>query len=140
MLRKSIKILLLSTVLMVSAVINAEEKTNFTDPTKIIAVDESKPVFKVVLQANPTTGYSWVLKGYDDSLLVPIGRKFYPANSKRLVGAPGREEWTFKVRPSGFVVPQITSVTLVYLRPWDEQGAQTLTFKVVTSGEMNKNK
>ena len=121
---------------MLGVVYAAEEKINFTDSTKIIVVDESKPVFKVILQANPTTGYSWVLKNYDNNLLAPISRKFYLSNNKRLVGAPGREEWRFKVRPSGFVVPQISGITLVYLRPWDEQGAQVLTFKLVTSSSV----
>lgn len=117
---------------LVTACVAAENKVVFTDPLKVIVVKYSDPVFRIVLQSNPTIGYSWALKNYDPKLILPLNRRFYPAPSKRLIGAPGYERWTFKVKPGGFMVPQLTSVTLIYFRPWDEQGAQVSNFKVVT--------
>lgn len=105
----------------------------FSDPLKTIVVKKSQPVFEIILQSNPTTGYSWALKGYDSNLMVPVKNKFYPSENKKLVGVPGYEKWTFRVKSEGFIVPQLTNITLVYLRPWDEQGAKAVNFKVVTN-------
>jgi inhibitor of cysteine peptidase len=99
----------------------------------MILVKKSEPVFTIILQSNPTTGYSWSLKNYDPNIILPLSRKFYPSTSKGLVGAPGYEKWTFRVKAGGFTVPQLTSITLIYLRPWEEQGVQTINFKVVTN-------
>src|SRR3990172_6384423 len=92
------------------------------------ANNEIEVVFSIVLHSNPTTGYLWVLKNYDSNLISPVSRKFYPPVNKKLMGAPGYEKWTFRVKPSGFIVPQLTGITLIYLRPWDEQGAQVINF------------
>ena len=102
----------------------------FSDP---IVVVKAKPEFTIILQANPTTGYSWSLKNYDAHVLVPVERKVVPPVNKKLMGAPGYEEWTFKVKSDGFVVPQTTTIVLIYSRPWEETGAQASSFKVVTS-------
>lgn len=102
-------------------------------PQKSILVKKSSPVFEIFLQSNPTTGYSWLLKSYDSNLIVPVTHKFYPPEDKRLVGAPGYEKWVFQVKPVGFIVPQLTSINLIYIRPWEEQGAQVINFKVVTN-------
>jgi inhibitor of cysteine peptidase len=106
----------------------------FTDPQKTIMVKSSSPTFSVILQSNPTTGYSWSLKSYDNVLIRPISKKFYPSKSG-LIGAGGYEKWIFAVKSAGFVVPQTTSITLIYARPWDLQGAQATNFKVVTAND-----
>lgn len=112
-----------------------KKKIVFSDPLKTIVVKKSNPIVRITLPANPTTGYSWSLKSYDNNIVVPVTRKFFPPSSKKLTGAPGYEVWTFRVNLKGFVVPQITSINLIYLRPWDEQGAQVLSFKIVTSND-----
>jgi len=132
MIKNHIKILWLG-LLLVAIVVQAENKVIFTDPLKTIVVKESNPVFNIILQSNPSTGYSWSLKSYDSNLILPVDQKFYPPENKKLIGASGYEKWTFRVKPGGFTVPQLTSITLIYLRPWDEQGAQVVNFKVVTN-------
>lgn len=133
MIKNYVKVLSLGLLLIVVAV-QAEDKTIvFSDPAKTIMVKKSNPVFNIILQSNPTTGYSWSLKSYDSNLIVPVKHKFYPPENKKLVGAPGYERWTFRVKTEGFTVPQLTSITLIYLRPWEEQGAQAVNFKVVTN-------
>lgn len=117
-----------------STVESGANKIIFTDQAKPIIVAKSKPEFDLILQSNPTTGYSWVLKEYDANLVVPIQHKFYPsAGDKKLVGAPGHEKWTFRVKPQGFTVSHLLSISLIYLRQWEEQGIQTANFKVVTN-------
>lgn len=104
----------------------------YTDPQKPIMVKKAAPRFNVILQSNPTTGYSWSLKDYDYNLIKPISRKYYPAKTG-LIGSGGYEKWVFAIKnPPGFVVPHTTSITLIYSRPWDLQGAQAMNFKVVT--------
>ena len=103
-----------------------------SDPQKPIVVQKRSPVFSLILQSNPTTGYSWALKSYDSEIIKPVGKKFYSGKTT-LVGAPGYEKWTFMLKPNGFVVPQTTNITLIYSRPWDLQGAQAVNFKLVTS-------
>src|SRR3990167_8421539 len=70
-----------------------------------ILVTAKDPQFTIKLQSNPTTGYSWFLREYDSSLIQPLKRVFIPATDKKLIGAPGVELLTFKVKPDGFIVP-----------------------------------
>ena len=67
------------------------------------------------------------------NLIKPISRKYYPVKPG-LAGSGGYEKWVFAIKnPIGFVVPYTTSITLLYARPWDLQGARALNFKVVTT-------
>ena len=112
-----------------------DSKIEYTNPEKTIVVERSKPTFSVIVQANPTTGYSWLLRSYDSNLIAPVSRKFYPPTDKKLVGAPGYEKWTFRVKSSGFVVPQTASITLLYARSWEMQDVHPTNFKVVTRND-----
>ena len=117
----------------------AKQEVVFTDPSKAIIVTKASPNFTITVQSNPTTGYSWFLKGYTANLLVPVKKTFYPPQQtkgdKLIVGAPGYEEWIFRVKPEAFVVPQLASVTLIYLRPWDEQSSHITNFKVIIEND-----
>jgi len=134
--KKYMKVLWFGLLLLTTGVCVGSEgnknKVEFTDPLKSIIVEKSNPVFSIVIQSNPTTGYSWLLKSYDATLISPIGHKFYPPTNKKLMGAPGYEKWTFRVKSSGFVVPQTTSITLIYARSWEMQDIHPTNFKVVT--------
>lgn len=110
---------------------NTNKNITFTDPQKTIVVKKTEPKFAVLLQSNPTTGFSWSLKSYNADLIRAISRTFYPSKTG-LIGAGGYEKWVFAVRPAAFVVPQTTSITLIYARPWDLEGAQASNFKVIT--------
>lgn len=112
---------------------NENSKIDFTDSAKAIIVERSKPTFSIILQSNPTTGYSWLLRSYDANLIAPVSRKYYPSTDKKLVGAPGYEKWTFRVKSLGFIVPQATSITLIYAHLWDGEAVQSINFRVVTN-------
>lgn len=139
--KKKFRVICLSILFVVSVCVGNnknKQKVEFTDPLRPIMVTRAKPVFTITLKSNPTTGYSWLLRSYDANLITPISRKFFPPSNEKtfLAGAAGHEKWTFRVKPAGFVVPQTTGITLVYVRPWDDQSAQATNFRVVT-GNVN---
>jgi inhibitor of cysteine peptidase len=135
--RKCIQILWLGALVLAPGVCVGDngdgDEKSFTDPTKSIVVKKSNPTFSITLKSNPTTGYSWSLKSYDEKLISLINHKFYPPTNKTLAGAPGYEKWIFKVTPSSFTASQTTNMALVYIRPWEKQAnqnTQPINFKV----------
>ncbi len=102
----------------------------FTNLKKPILVTVKNPVITITVPANPTTGYSWFLKKYDRDLLIPKGAT-YNAPKKAMPGAPGYTVWRFFVKRTAFSVPRITSIKLIYARPWKLTGAKKVTAKVV---------
>jgi inhibitor of cysteine peptidase len=129
-----LKISLFAVLFMISTIaFGADPKIVFTSPDKPIMVDKSSATFSIILESNPTTGYSWFLVKYDSNLIVPVSRKYYPSNTK-LIGAGGYEKWTFRIKPMGFVVPQVIFIQLAYVRPWNLENYKPITFKVVTYG------
>lgn len=78
------------------------------------------------LPANPTTGYQWILKHYDQSVLL-LKKQEYHVESN-LVGAPGHMEWSFvqlvQQEPqtkNATTHNNITTIILEYKRPWESQ-------------------
>ena len=68
----------------------------------------------VTLESNATTGYSWALfQNGDDSVLNKTGNE-YVAPQTTLVGAGGKEEWTFKALKKG-----TSAISMGYSRPWE---------------------
>lgn len=121
-------------ILSSTAAIAAESDPLVYDQTKTaVMVTKAQPVFIIKLKSNPTTGYTWQLREYDKSLITPV-RHQYVAPDSKLMGAPGFDLWTFKVKNNAFVVPHRTTIRLVYVRPWEEnQNAAEAEFVVTTS-------
>lgn len=108
----------------------------FTADKPYVAITSSNASFVLKLKSNPTTGYAWYLRDYDDDLIVPIKRD-YQKPETNLAGAPGFELWTFKVKPSAFVVPQQTAIRMVYARAFSGENVTPLMFTVSTSSSAN---
>jgi inhibitor of cysteine peptidase len=106
----------------------------YTEDKNGILVSPDHPQFTIKLKSNPTTGYSWYLRNYHSRMIQPV-KQSYVAGDTHLIGAPGYELWTFRVKKEGFSVPQQTRIKFVYARPWqaDEKATQ-LIFKISTSG------
>lgn len=104
--------------------LHTEEAPNFL-------VSAASPVFILKLKSNPTTGFSWFMREYDDRLIIPI-KHAYQSPTGKLMGAPGYDIWTFKVKPAGFVVPQQTVLRMVYARPWAPDSSTQVVFRVST--------
>ena len=68
----------------------------------------------VTLESNATTGYSWALvQNSDESVLNETGHE-YIAPQTTLLGAGGKEEWTFKALKKG-----TSTISMGYSRPWE---------------------
>lgn len=131
---------------MYSAITFANESTTtdtvdnvYTEDKSSVTVNASQPVFMIKLKSNPTTGYTWFLREYDTSLIMPV-KHSYQAPQTNSMGASGYELWTFRVKPAGFVVPQQTIMRMVYARPWQgSDGSTQLVFRVTTvASDTNK--
>lgn len=99
-----------------------------------IVIKADHPQFTLKLESNPSTGYSWFLKKFDARYVAVVEHHFQAATNTKLIGAPGVELWTFKMKPNAFVQAHQTSLTFDYKRPWEKQAAlKTLVFWVRTT-------
>ncbi len=118
-----------------ASTINKEDAV-YTQDKLSISVSANQPEFTIKLKSNPTTGYSWFLKSYSEKLIQPVKYVFQAPQDKKLMGAPGYELWTFRAKPDAFVVPQQTSLSFAYARPWEtDVNSQPLVFTVNTKAE-----
>ncbi len=112
------------------------EIATYTEEKASFIVTNNQPTFIIKLKSNPTTGYSWFLREYDDSLITPVKHSFEKSSETNLMGAPGYELWTFTIKPSGFTVPQQTALRFVYTRPWQSNDGSTQSvFRISTEGK-----
>lgn len=83
----------------------------------------------ISLAANPSTGFAWVLKPYDEAVLAPSTpfNVIEPgAHRDGEVGVPGTAVWRFDAR-----APGATVLTYEYRRAWsDAAPAQTASFPI----------
>src|SRR3989338_2893285 len=101
----------------------AAASVQVTNPQKAIFVQPNAATITITLQSNPTTGYSWFLKGYNHFLVQPVSHS-YTSPADNIPGAPGFETWNFTVTAEAFKVPQVTTVQLAYMRPWEPNNQQ----------------
>lgn len=83
----------------------------------------------VALASNPATGYGWSENATigDQMVLQQYEHKLVPAQSPGVIGAAGKETWSFKSLKRGS-----TTVKFEYSRPWEggEKGTWTFTLNV----------
>jgi predicted secreted protein len=99
------------------------DKMEKTD-TIIVSKGES---FKIIVRANPSTGYDWQMdeKLTNTKVVIFINQNFKVDNDA--VGSPGNETWNFKTIGTGE-----TSIKLTYLRSWiPDKPAEIKIFKVL---------
>lgn len=126
--------MLLLCMLLSNASLAAESTEYYTEDKPNIMVSKDHPQFTLKLKSNPTTGYSWYLREYNSRVITPIKQSFEPSK-QQLIGAPGYEFWTFKVKPDGFVVPQQMMIRMIYARPFSTDGGTQVIFRVSTQGK-----
>ena len=85
----------------------------------------------VTLCSNPTTGFLWSESAQisDQTVLQQTGHGFLTApESQAMMGAPGKEVWTFQALKKGE-----STISMEYSRPWEggEKGAWTFALTVV---------
>jgi len=79
----------------------------------------------ITLPGNPSTGYSWEVNTVDVAVLSQVGDPQFVSDNTGLVGAGGKLALTFDAEKGG-----ITSLVLVYHRPWETDVAPLQTFKI----------
>ena len=81
----------------------------------------------VTLNSNASTGYSWYLaQNSDETVLNKTGNE-YISPQTTLVGAGGKDEWTFKALKKGN-----STISMGYSRPWESMlPAETFNLTVV---------
>ncbi len=86
--------------------------------------------FTLTLGSNPTTGFTWPDEAQigDQTVLQQTAHDFILPGEEGVVGAPGKEVWTFKTLKKG-----TTEVSMEYSRPWEggEKGVWTFSLTVV---------
>jgi len=84
----------------------------------------------IALPANPTTGYSWSLAGFDEGVLrraMPFDAHVTDSHAPGMVGVGGVTRWTFEA-----AAPGETTLTLSYGRPWAKDASdETAIYRVV---------
>jgi inhibitor of cysteine peptidase len=84
---------------------------------------------RVVVPANPSTGYSWQVAGNDAGILQATSSQNQPGAQQR-VGAPGLQTLIFNAK-----TPGQAHLTLNYARPWEKNAKPARTYAVsVTVG------
>jgi predicted secreted protein len=90
----------------------------------------------VVLDSNPSTGYSWEIRPVDHPVLSPAGEPVFKAASDKL-GAPGKTTFTLNAVTSGS-----QTLTLLYQRSFekDAQPLKIFTINVTVSSSASTSK
>lgn len=127
--------LLSAVAIAANPVKTSPEMTVYTQDKTNIVVSVDSPEFTIKLESNPTTGYSWFLHEYNATLVQPVKREFIQGD-KKLIGSPGYDLWTFKIKPAGFIVPQQTTIRFAYARPWEgSENSTQVAFHISTVGK-----
>jgi inhibitor of cysteine peptidase len=83
--------------------------------------------FTVALDANPSTGYSWQIVGFDEAVVTLVSSEFKRAD-KPMPGASGKQIWTFKAIGKGE-----TAIAFKYVRPWEKNTPPAKTANVAVT-------
>ena len=80
-----------------------------------LTVSEGKQ-FSITLDSNPTTGYHWELaSSLDEDVVKLVGNAYRGPETTKLLGAGGKEIWTFKAVGKGE-----EAIRMKYVRPWEK--------------------
>lgn len=73
-------------------------------------------IVKVILKANPSTGYNWKIDIIDDSIIKVVEEKYVAKKVQdNIVGSGGKKIYLFKVTNKGNTV-----IELIYSRPFEK--------------------
>jgi len=98
--------------------------TKAQDQSKIKVAKNSE--FQVLLDANPTTGYSWQIVSYDSAVIKKKTEKYLPSHEDRkIVGSGGQQLFKFKTLAVG-----TTELQMIYQRSWERAAEDATHFRV----------
>lgn len=101
----------------------------YSDPAKTIQTTVGTE-FEIMLESNPTTGYTWEgNESYDKDMLTLV-KSTYTPSKPQLMGSGGTHQYIFKALKAGD-----TEITLVNKRSWEKsESDKTFVFKVTVKG------
>jgi len=85
----------------------------------------------VELSSNPSTGYSWAVKG-DPAPLKLLSSDYLQPNQSRAIGAPSMQQFRL-----GATAPAASALKLVYRRPWEKDVAPAKIFTLNVNVRQN---
>ena len=91
-----------------------------TNKTIHVSLNDS---FNISLDSSPTTGYSWEILPYDESVIKFLKSEFKPTSNKR--GSNGKRIIEFKALGKGKTI-----LELFYLRVWEKDKNPIKKFRV----------
>jgi inhibitor of cysteine peptidase len=100
-----------------------------TDADQSVKVSPGQTL-EVVLDANPSTGYTWSVAAEPEFLTAQGEPVFSSEAASGLVGAPGTQTLRFTVSAAGE-----GPLSLSYVRPWEADAAPAQTFTVEITSE-----
>ena len=103
--------------------------TAFTNPFDLIRARVGE-TFVIVLDSNPTTGYSWSVVDASDSRIANLGSAYLRPDTSR-IGAGGKQILLFRAASPG-----AAAITLRYVRAFDATtfaGAKSMVFHVIAA-------
>jgi predicted secreted protein len=86
-------------------------------------------IMEIILESNPSTGYSWFASVSNPDVLAQMGEPEYveptESGSTMILGAPGTETFMFQGSDAGSA-----TITLDYKRPWEKDVAPEKTITI----------
>lgn len=102
------------------------QSQSYVDSAMSVEVGEK---LKVVLEANPTSGYQWQENARisDSSVIRQIEHRFvvFEANTP---GSPGQDVWTFEALKKG-----VTIISIECSRPWEDRDLSIWEVTITTT-------
>lgn len=90
---------------------------------------KSNKNYKIELESNPSTGYSWNYSASEEGIVKLVNEKYNEPTNENMVGVPGTQVYQFKGLKEGTVI-----LTFTYARSWETDVApvdiKTYTLKV----------
>ena len=81
----------------------------------------------VTLESNASTGFQWVLVSIgDETVLEKVANTYEAPEDTDMVGAPGKEIWTFKALKKG-----TSTISMEYSQPWENGTKAAETFNLI---------
>ncbi len=107
--------IMMLTLLFIPAVASAAQVLDENNSGEVVVMVEGQSL-ELSLPSNPSTGFSWqYFPEPDNNILKETGHE-YRGGESNLIGAGGREYWTFEAVRAGS-----TTLSLAYMRPWESR-------------------
>ena len=101
------------------------------NPIQLYQIDSGRTIrmepdgtLKIVLDANPTTGYQWKVLPWDTEVIEQIDKPVYKSKSEA-IGSGGESTFYFKALSTGQ-----TSLKFIYFRAFEKDVPPVKSFKV----------